>query len=427
MSRIVRALPQGTGSHVRFWLLGIVVTTLLVSGPVAGSASQLGASVMSRQISPYSHPPVVQGMSSFTASPFATCKWHIVTSPNAQADQNTFSGVTATSSGNAWAVGRTVSPIDGSIQPVVAHWNGTAWSLVSTPSVVSANLLSVKAISRTDAWAVGTVFDPNVGRLQTLAEHWNGTSWTIVTTPNVGSFNNLFNAVVANSTSDVWAFGFAKDSSGLRNTLAEHWNGSTWTVVPTPAFSGTDNTLTSGVANTSANVWAGGAINCQTGSCQTLTERWNGTKWKVIPSPDVNSMSNPINAMSSNGRTDMWAIGDFFTGSTFDTLAEHWNGTNWTIISSPDTTFNALIGSAAVNTSDVWAVGYYQNGSLNQPYSMNWNGSVWSTVFPAPVITTGGLLNGASTIPGTINVWAVGASFNSDSSPHLTLIEKFHC
>jgi len=418
MSRTLRAVLRGTGFQLRFWLPGIFVTTLLISGPVAASAHPLGGSVMSRPTSPFS---------SLATSPFATCKWHIVTSPNAQADQNVFNAVTATSPSNAWAVGQTTRPSDGSIQPVAAHWSGGVWSLVSTPSLASANLFGVKAISASDAWAVGTYFNPSVGHLQTLAEHWDGTSWTVVATPNVGSFANLFNAVVANSTSDVWAFGFTGNGSGIRATLTEHWNGSTWSVVPSPNITGTDNTLTSGVANGSTNVWAGGAFNCQTGSCQTLTERWNGTKWKIIPSPNNNSLSNPINAMSSNGRNDMWAIGDWYTGSTFDTLAEHWNGTSWSIVTSPNTAFTALIGSAAVNTSDVWAVGYYLNGSIYQPYSMNWNGSVWTTVFPAPVMTIGGYLTATAKIPGSTNLWAVGASFNSDTSPHLTLIEKFHC
>jgi hypothetical protein len=282
-------------------------------------------------------------------------------------------------------------------------------------------------MSASDAWAVGTYYNTTVGHLQTLAEHWDGTSWTVVATPNVGSFANLFNAVVANSTRDVWAFGFTGNGSGIRATLTEHWDGSTWTVVPSPNISGTDNTLTSGVANTSTNVWAGGAYNCQTGSCQTLIERWNGTKWKIIPSPNNNNLSNPINAMASNGRNDMWAIGDWYTGSTFDTLAEHWNGASWSIVTSPNTAFTALIGATALNTSDVWAVGYYLNGSIYQPYSMNWNGSVWTTVFPAPVTTSGGYLTATAKIPGSTNVWAVGASFNPNTSPHLTLIEKFHC
>lgn len=373
-------------------------------------------------------PSIASAASVFGLSPFATCKWHVVTSPNPNADHNALNGIAASSAKDAWAVGLTVSPSDGSIQPVAEHWNGTAWSLVTTPSVVSANLIGVKEISSTDVWSVGTYYNPNTGRLEALAEHWNGSSWTAFTPPNLGTGNNVLDAVVANSTSDVWAFGRYVTSAGIHATLAEHWNGAAWSVVSTPNEGSLDSVFTSGAANGTNNVWAAGAYNCNTGSCQTLTERWNGLKFKIVTSPDVNSNSNPLNTMTSSGAKDMWAIGDYWTGSTFNTLAEHWNGTAWSIVTSANAgTFTALTGSTAVNTANVWAVGWYQNGSFDQPYSMNWNGSVWTSVLPPTVGSTGALLGAAARIPGGMNVWAVGQSLNSDGTNHDTLIEKFHC
>ncbi|HYK53141.1 MAG TPA: hypothetical protein VEV38_06395 [Candidatus Eremiobacteraceae bacterium] len=363
----------------------------------------------------------------YYGSPFATCAWHVVTSPNPFADQNVLNAVAATSATDAWAVGRTTNPNDGSIQPVAMHWNGKAWSLVSTPSVASANLIGVKEITPTDVWAVGLYYDTNNGQLQAFAEHWDGATWTAFTPPSLGVGTNVLNAVVANSTSDVWAFGRYVNTSGLNSTLAEHWNGSTWSVVTTPNEGSLDTVFTSGVANGTSNVWAAGAYNCNTGSCQTFAERWNGLKWKIVATPDQNLNSNPLNAMSSNGSKDMWAIGDYYTGSTFNTLAEHWNGTAWSIVTSPNMGLTALLGSAAVNTRDVWAVGFYQNGSIDDPYSMTWNGSAWSTVLPPTVGTSGALLDSAARIPGTMTLWSVGGSLNSNGSFHDNLVEKFHC
>jgi hypothetical protein len=55
----------------------------------------------------------------------------------------------------------------------------------------------------------------------TLIEHWNGSAWTIVPSPNVGSGNNSLAAVAARSANDVWAVGYAdKDlSSGVSRSL----------------------------------------------------------------------------------------------------------------------------------------------------------------------------------------------------------------
>ena len=39
-------------------------------------------------------------------------------------------------------------------------------------------------------------------------EHWNGTSWAIVPSPNMGTGNNHLNGVAAVSASDVWAVGY---------------------------------------------------------------------------------------------------------------------------------------------------------------------------------------------------------------------------
>lgn len=366
--------------------------------------------------------------SPYGASPNATCKWHVVASANPFADQNDLDSVSATSNRDAWAVGSTLDPNSGNTEPLIEHWNNTAWSIVATPPQISAFFNSVVALSPTDAWVVGGFYDSNSGRFHTLAEHWDGTSWTVVSTPNPGPLGNSLISVAANSSTDVWAVGQYKvNTSGITATLTEHWDGSTWTAVPSPNVGSLASGLDGVVANGKKNVMASGASNCNTGICQTLTERWNGLKWKIVPSPDVNSSSNPLNTITSSAANDVWALGDYYTGTTFNTLAEHWNGTAWTIVPSANMGFTALIGSAAVNTNDVWAVGEWQNGSIFQPYSMNWSGTAWTTVLPPSVGASGSILQGASAIPRTLTVWAVGTSQNADTSPHLTLIEKFHC
>src|SRR5438132_14227897 len=57
------------------------------------------------------------------------------------------------------------------------------WSIVPSPSVSGApyNFLNaVACVSPSDCWAVG---DYAAAKFQTLIEHWDGTSWSIVTSP----------------------------------------------------------------------------------------------------------------------------------------------------------------------------------------------------------------------------------------------------
>jgi hypothetical protein len=65
-----------------------------------------------------------------------------------------------------------------------------------------------------------------------MAEAWNGTSWSLVTTPNPGSTENELRGVSCTSPSSCMAVG---DFAGIGNqlTLAESWNGSSWSVVKT--------------------------------------------------------------------------------------------------------------------------------------------------------------------------------------------------
>jgi len=63
--------------------------------------------------------------------------------------------VTATSAGNAWAVGAyTVGTADQ--KTLILRWNGTKWTHVPSPNPVPSNdLTGVAASSGSNAWAVG--------------------------------------------------------------------------------------------------------------------------------------------------------------------------------------------------------------------------------------------------------------------------------
>ena len=79
--------------------------------------------------------------------------------------------VAATSARNAWTVGFT-----GSNQSLLLHWNGAAWTHVTSPAGARASSLmfGVGATSARDVWAVG---DTLSGGMRTLILHWNGTAW----------------------------------------------------------------------------------------------------------------------------------------------------------------------------------------------------------------------------------------------------------
>jgi len=286
--------------------------------------------------------------------------WSIVTSPNTSTTHyNYLFDVTCTSASDCWAVGYYVIPGHGG-KTLIEHWNGTAWSIVTSPngSTTRDNSLSgVTCASVSNCWAVGYYY--NGSNPQTLIEHWNGTAWSIVTSPNATQ-NDELSGVTCASASDCWAVGdYAIDSAGLPGqTLIEHWNGTAWSIVTSPNTStGQDNRLFDVTCASASDCWVVGQHSFD----RTLIEHWNGTAWSIVTSPNA-TQGNELSGVTCTSASDCWAVGDYNTGSVggWRALIEHWNGTAWSIVTSPNTsgTQYYLRDVTCASASDCWAVGH---------------------------------------------------------------------
>ena len=145
---------------------------------------------------------------------------------------------------NAWAVG------EGATGPLLEQWNGTTWSPVSLPDAdfTPGPGQSLSASSAADIWLVGTSFNTTTEATIAEALHFNGTAWSVVPMQQPGTNTPTISAVTDLSATNAWAVGedIGATSAIGGSTLIEHWNGSTWSVVPSPT-SGADPFL-SGVA-----------------------------------------------------------------------------------------------------------------------------------------------------------------------------------
>jgi hypothetical protein len=102
--------------------------------------------------------------------------WKVVNSPGISFGPNTLRSVAAVSSNDVWAVG----------YGLIEHWNGSNWSLVpSAPGGNPADLRGVTTVASNDVWAVGRRQETTTqGYQKTLVEHWDGSAWTVVPSPN---------------------------------------------------------------------------------------------------------------------------------------------------------------------------------------------------------------------------------------------------
>jgi hypothetical protein len=185
-------------------------------------------------------------------------------------------------------------------------------------------------------------------RMVPLVEYWNGSSWTQVAVAPAGA------AVAGDSSHDVWAVGeyyrVAADGDHAVHPLVLHWNGTRWTAVssPDPAGSGHRSFLSGAVAPSPTGVWAvGSAVRHGTHWVQhALAEHWDGTSWHIVPTTD-----NPLTGVSGLSANDIWAAGGMTGGDV-----THWDGSAWTVhtkLAHDD----ALTAVAEVSPTNVWAVG----------------------------------------------------------------------
>jgi len=337
--------------------------------------------------------------------------WSQVSSPNVGTSYNTLNGVAAISAHNVWAVGAYGNG-HGSFT-LVEHWTDTQWQVVASPNVkgsLSDSLSGIVAITANNIWAVGG-YNNASNNSQTLIEHWNGSGWSIVSSPNVSSVANSLAAISAVSATDIWAVGTVSGNSGFQ-TLMEHWNGIHWSIV---SSSGTGQ-LAGVAAIASNNVWAVGSVS-GTNGIQTLIEHWNGRAWSVVSSSGPGLAINTLNSVAAISASNIWAVGEDTNSSApsaeFNPLIEHWNGSNWSVVKSPlQGTSDSLKGIAAVSSSNIWTVGDYRSGiDPMGPYFTlieHWNGSAWKVIkspSPGSIVSD---LAAAARVPATRSVWAVG-------------------
>jgi hypothetical protein len=335
-----------------------------------------------------------------------------VPSPSAGGNANPLYGIAVIAPNDIWAVG---PYSNGTIwQTLIEHWNGATWSVVPSPNpgIGSNFLFDVAGVAANDVWAVGR-YSNTFGPDQTLIEHWDGTNWSVVSSPNAPSYDDL-RGVTAVAGNDVWAVG----AGGGNGTLVEHWDGASWTIIPAAA-----GYYLNDVAAVAANdVWA---VGYTYGSVyHTQIQHWDGSTWSVVPSPNVGTSNNVLYGSAVVAANDIWAVGCAAgCGSLQQALILHWDGASWAVVPNPSigTGGYALFAAAALTGADVWAVGFYMNDQGPYfPLTEHWDGSSWAVVPGANPGTGFDILRGVAALT-TTSVWAIG---NSNAQ---TLTEHYGC
>ncbi len=392
-----------------------------------------------------------------TAVPTCVPSWAVVAGPQIDALGNTLESVDSVSSTDVWAVGQVLtereshrkrpienrqplSPDGKAAEPqghldvlntLIEHWDGSVWSVVDSENLGDDDniLLAVDAISTNDVWAVGYYVN-DFGISQTLIEHWNGTAWSVVPSPNTGGLlDNRLLSVEAVSATDAWAVGYYYDEDGVARTLTEHWDGTDWRIISSPnnGDATRNNYLRDLAVVASGDIWAAGYYINANDLPRALLLRWNGSQWNVTSSPAIGSGPNVLYSIDASSATDVWAVGYYGTTTYYyRPLTQHWDGSQWTVVASPYSEFGTdiLYAVETVSSTDAWAVGRIGSySSTAQVLTQHWDGTSWTLVLaPAPQEYSSYTLSSVD-IVGTNDVWAVGG--NGDYYASQQIIEHY--
>jgi len=277
-------------------------------------------------------------------------------------------GVTCPPAGTCVAVGWYYYGATGPSLTMAIRWNGRAWLATPTPSRGHHSQLDgVSCATATSCLAVGTP-----------AEAWTGTRWSVLPRPPVGPLSSVSCPVP----------GFCQAAGSLSagaRPIAARWNGLAWQAerIPRPAPAPQDLTLAAVSCATARFCMAVGddsrgatAMPSPAYRDTALAERWNGSRWRIIPAPSPTHASR-FTGVSCPSPTVCVAVGSSASGAR--TLAERWNGARWTVQRTPNIGhigYSALTAVSCATAANCMAVGTYNGGIFG--IAEHWDGSRWT-------------------------------------------------
>ncbi len=253
------------------------------------------------------------------------------------------------------------------------------WTPVTTvnPDPDADSLNAVGCGSPGSCDAVGSAGSGTAGR--TLAEHWNGGSWSLVPSANATlSFSNQLSAVSCTASKDCVAAGSYGATTSVTQTLVESWDGQPggWTVVPSADTSPSTSNSLDGISCVAGSPRFCMAVGSSGDGA--LAELSTGGSFTVVPIPG--GSTGFLSAVSCTSATACIAVGATGTG----TLAERWNGATWAVLATPGASSPALPALEAVScTSAAFCMATGTEGltaDSSRSVAAVWNGATWSSL-----------------------------------------------
>jgi hypothetical protein len=252
-------------------------------------------------------------------------------------------GVNCTSTTHCLAVGTNYS--GGTKLTHAQRFNGTTWTNTTTTTPASSTYSELRSVScqgLTSCVAVGHYETSNTTSLP-LIEAWNGTGWATanISLPGGGTSGELQD-VSCSTTTTCTAVGWYDVSGQPRRPLVHRLSGATWATQTAATPAGATLSQLQGVAcTTNTTCDAVGLSQDSTGTTyqHSLAQHWDGSSWTLRTVADPSGGVDPgLSDISCYSSTGCVAVGTYSNTTTQEPLAAVWNGSTWTNQSVPKAT-----------------------------------------------------------------------------------------
>src|SRR5215813_12702790 len=233
------------------------------------------------------------------------------------------------------------------------------------------------------------------------------------------------------SACESWAVGDVGSALHANQTLIERFDGSGWSAVPSPN-QGTGNNALNDVSMIPGTGWAAGYTVGTGGTYQPLALRWDGTQWSLA-SPGSFPGDAVLTGVDTLADGSAWAVG-FQTAAngTRRTLIEQASGGTWTPVASPNDgdlgADNSLTAIGGTQATGLWAVGWRESPGGLQPLVLRYDTTrpspAWVSVTGAGGVPAPGVIDTVLTgvdVQSASDVWAVGYYFDGSADRPLAL------
>ena len=260
------------------------------------------------------------------------------------------------------------------LRPVAEWWNGERWAIESAPAPANsavAWLGAVDCLSRTVCLATG--YHLQSGRPlkpSGIIESWDGSNWRLRAAPNPTSWFAL-GAISCSKEATCMAIALSRTRANEDWVLS--WNGNDWKQQALLAEGGVLQMRF--VSCRTTCIVVGNLQGRQYPQTFSIAERWNGRTWSVLPTPDGSQkMLNTVSCVTSQS---CMAAG--FSGVGQFSLAEWWNGRNWAITSTPKRGASSALDGISCVPAGCMAVGApNSDGDTGKLLAEWWSGTTWT-------------------------------------------------